>query len=452
MLRRHLKFGGLSSLGLLVLGGCATYTPRPLDMNATSKPAVAELRYEGELPAQLTLAEIDQLLLDNNRELIAARTQHGVAGAQVRQAGILPNPVLNASYADVLSGPGAFAALAAGLSQDLKAIITLSSKRNAAKASAQAVDATVLWQEWQLLGKARLSAVDIAKGEKQLALLDQNAALWRDRVAKNGEALARGDVTLVTIAPDVAASADAQKQFDDFERALATKRRDLNLMLGLSPDVQLRFSEDLRIPSLDIATVREQLKDLPNRRPDLIALQLGYHAQEEKLRGAILAQFPLFSLGVAYGRDTSNVRTLGPQVTMDLPIFDRNQGATSLEAATREQLHSEFSARLQAARSEVEGLLTDYALLQRQLASKKELLDRLDRAAASAQSAFETGDIDERTYVDIIATRNSKRQEVLALQLTLLEQDIAITALTGAGMPHAEFKSDTLTTSSGPST
>lgn len=450
MTRRY-TISGVCSIALVALSGCATYTPRPLDLNANDKGSISALRYEGQLPARLTLKEIDRLVLDNNAELIAVRSQHGVAIAQVRQAGILPNPILNASYADVLSGPGAFAALAAGLTQDLKAIVTLSSKRRAAQASADAVDATVLWQEWQTLGKARLSAVDIAEGEKQLGLLGENASLWRDRVAKNGQALEKGDVTLVTIAPDVAASADAQKQFDDFERALATKRRDLNMLLGLSPGVQLEFADELGIPTLNPAEVREQLSDLANRRPDLVALQLGYRAQEEKMRGAILAQFPLFSLGVAYARDTSNVRTLGPQVTMDLPVFDRNQGAISQEGATREQLQSEFSARLRTARSEVEGLLSDYVLLQKQLASKTDLLDRLNLAARRAQSAFESGDIDERTYVDLISTRNSKRQEILALKLTLFEQDIAITALVGSGMPHVDFAEKTITSSSGPS-
>ena len=438
-------------LVLAALGGCATYAPHPLELNAKDRGSLSTLRSEGKLPQRLTLREIDQLVLENNPELTAARSQRGVAKAQIRQAGILPNPVLNASYADVLSGPGVFAALAAGLTQDLRAIITLSSKRRAASASAGAVDATVLWQEWQTMGKARLSAVDIAEGEKQLALLAENASLWRDRVAKNGQALEKGDATLVTIAPDIAASADAQKQFDDFERVLATKRRELNMLLGLSPGVHLDFADELGIPDLDQDAVRAQLSDLANRRPDLVALQLGYRAQEEKMRGAILAQFPVFSLGVAYGRDTSNVRTLGPQVTMDLPVFDRNQGAISQEGAAREQLYLEFTARLQAARSEVEGLLSDYLLLQKQLASKKDLLDRLDPAAKRAQSAFENGDIDERTYVDLIATRNSKRQEVLALRLTLFEQDIAIAALIGVGMPHVEIEGDIGPTSAGTS-
>ena len=421
---------------LAAVAGCATYAPRPLDTQVAASTSVADLRHAATLPARLGIADIERLALDNNPELIAARTQHGLSQAQLRSAGILPNPVFNASYQDVLSGPGMFAALAAGLSQDLKSLITLSSKRHAAQKAGESVDATILWQEWQTVGKARLSAVDLIEGDKQLALLRANAALWHERIGRGRQALAQGDATLATLAPDLAAGSDAQKLADDFERQQQTRRRDLNLLLGLTPQVKLDLSDAVALPDLHVDAIRRDLPSVANRRPDLIALQLGYQAQEEKVRGAVLAQFPLFLLGYAYGRDTSNVRSLGPQLTMDLPVFDRNQGNISQEQATREQLHAEFSARLIAAKSEVDALLADHALLQTQLDSKRQLLVEIDPIATRAEAAYRNGDIDERSYVDLQTTRNAKRQEILALELTLLEQQVAIATLVGAGMPQ----------------
>ena len=435
---RHVRCITLAA-ALLALSACATYSPRPLDLAATGKTAPADLRHDGALPARLSADDIVRLTLDNNPELIAVRSQHGIAKAQMRTAGILPNPVFSGSYADVLSGPGTVAALAASLTQDLKSIVTLSSKRHAAKATEQSVDATVLWQEWQTISKARLAAIDLIEGDKQLALLRNNAELWKERLRRNRQALEQGDATLATLAPDLAAGSDAQKQLDDFERAQQTRRRDLNLLLGLAPSVKLDLGDEVTLPAIDAEAIRAQLPDLANRRPDLIALQLGYRAQEEKVRGAVLAQFPLFSLGATYGRDTSNVKTLGPQITMDLPIFDRNQGNISQEQATREQLHAEFQARLIAAKSEVEAMLADQALLQRQLDTKRAMLAQMEPMATRVLTAFHQGDIDERSYVDLVASRNAKQQEILALQLVLLEQQIAIATLVGAGMPHAEL-------------
>ena len=88
----------------------------------------------------------------------------------------------------------------------------------------------------------------------------------------------------------------------------------------------MTLSDSVDLPAVDAAAVERTLTDLADRRPDLVALQLGYRSQEERVRGAILAQFPLLALGISGGHDTSDVRTLGPQITLDLPLFNRNQG------------------------------------------------------------------------------------------------------------------------------
>ncbi|MBS0589233.1 MAG: TolC family protein [Proteobacteria bacterium] len=432
---RHLTL----AVATLALGACALSSPKPLNLAATGKTSLAELRHEGALPERLTVDDVVRLVLDNNPDLVAVRAQRGIAQAQLRTASILPNPVLGYSNARLLSGPGEMATIAASLTMDLKSLITFLPKRRAAKAAAQSVDATVLWQEWQTISKARLAAIDLIEGDKQLALLRSNAALWKDRLERNQQALKQGDATLATLAPDLSAGSDAQKTLDDFERAQQTRRRDLDLLLGLDPSVTLPLADDATLPAIDVDAVRAQLPDLANRRPDLIALQLGYHAQEEKVWGAVLAQFPLFSIGPSYGRDSSNVRTLGPQLTMDLPVFDRNQGNVASERATREQLHAEFEARLIAAKSEIEAMLADQVLLQKQLDGKRSMLAQMAPMAERVQAAFRQRDIDERSYVDLIASRNAKQQEILALHLTMLEQQVALATLVGAGMPHAEL-------------
>ncbi|HWY25062.1 MAG TPA: TolC family protein, partial [Nevskia sp.] len=232
---------------------------------------------------------------------------------------------------------------------------------------------------------------------------------------------------------------DARKQLDDLERQQETRRRDLAVFLGLSPQAALPLDENVALPPIDTEAVKQSLPGLADHRPDLVALQLGYGAQEEKVRGAILAQFPLLSLGVAGGSDTSDVRTLGPQITIELPLFDRNQGNIAIERATRQQLHDEFSARLATANSEVLALLADQTLLQHQYQGKLAQLAELERTAHSADEAYRAGDLDERSYVDLISARNAKQQEVLTMEQSLLDQQVAIATLIGAGMPPITF-------------
>jgi len=420
---------------LLVLAGCASYRPLPLALDAHPKDSLAALQHSNPLPPRLGIDDVAWLAVQNNPELIAARAQAGLSQAQVLQAGVLPNPALSASYGFLLSGPGTTNPFTVALSQDVRSLVTLSSRRQAALQSAQAINASLLWEEWQTIAKARLQVVDLIEGEQQRQGLQQNLTLLLDRAARSREALARGDSTLTALLPELTATAAARKQLDELERQQETRRRDLNRLLGLDPEVRLPLADSIVWSPIDTEAVRRSLGDLPARRPDLLALQLGYRSQEERLRAAILTQFPLLSLGISTDRDNTDVRTVAPQITLELPVFDRNQGNIAIARATRKQLHDEFTARLLAASSEVSALLADQGLLQGQLAGERSQLAELTQAAQRADTAFRGGDLDERSYIDVLSSRSAKNQEVLAMEQSLLEQQVAIATLSGAGMP-----------------
>jgi outer membrane protein TolC len=433
-LQRYVR--AATTLTLALLAACATYTPLPLDGRAALSDRVEKLdRATDSLPERLSMDDVVMLTLRNNPDLVAARAQRGLARAQVLAAGIVPNPSLSGSYGFLLGGPGTTAALAAGVSQDLKSLVTLSSNRASARHAAREIDSSLLWQEWQTIAKARLLAVDLMEGEKLRQVIGQNGAQLQELLTRNRDALTRGDTTLTALVPDLSAQAAVRKQQEDLERQQATRRRDLNVLLGLAPLAALTLSENIGVPAVDATAIEQAIPSLANRRPDLIALQLGYRSQEDKVRGAILAQFPMLSLGVSGGHDSTDVRTFGPQITLELPLFNRNQGNIAVERATRQRLHDEFTARLATAKAEIQSLLADMALLQTQLAVKQPQLEELQQVAARAGSAYRNGDLDERTYVDVLSARNAKQQEILGIEQILLEQQIAVATLVGAGMP-----------------
>jgi outer membrane protein TolC len=136
------------------------------------------------------------------------------------------------------------------------------------------------------------------------------------------------------------------------------------------------------------------------------------------------------------------VRTFGPNLTMDLPIFDRNQGNIAIEKATREQLRAEFNARLSATHSEVLASLATQRLISRQLEEERRELPVLQGFANQAESAMNAGNIDERAYVDLISANYAKKRAVLTLEQLLLEQQVAIATLVGAGMPRARLPTE----------
>ncbi len=429
---RHIVAGAL----LAALAGCASYRPLPLPTTARLAGSVADLTHTGvALPARLSVRDVAYLAVQNDPALRAARARLGVARAQVLAAGVLPNPSLSAGLSPVIAGPGTTTGWSVGLSQDLQALVTLHPRLQAARAAAGGVDASLLWQEWQVIGQARLLAVDLIEGARLRALLEQAQDLLARRYAITRRAVAEGNASLAVMSPDLAALIGIERQIDDLQRLQQTRSHELAALLGLAPGAKLPLAPRPDLPPVSAAAVRALLPGLADRRPDLIALQLGYRAQDARLRAAILGQFPRLTVGLTGGSDTGNVRTFGPQVTLDLPVFDRNQGGIAQARATRRELRAQYVARLDAAVGTVQAMLADTALLGRQLRHARHQLAETERVATSAAAAFRAGNLTERAYVDFVTARIDKQQQILGLEQSLLEQQVAMATLVGAGMP-----------------
>jgi len=424
----------LTAISILALSGCASYKPAPLERAPNLAASVSTLIQASGGP--VTVQDLDRLVLANNPDLRAARAKAGIGRAQIIEADLLPNPQIAASYPFFAGGPSGVDSFSAGLSQDLKSILLRPAKREIAENAAAEIDAALLWQEWQTIGKARLLFVDIISSERAGKLIERTRKLLRERFDLTTAAANQGNATLAALAPDLVAAGDIQKSFDDLERTQLNRRHQLNALIGLAPDAPLRLAGADEAPRIDAARIRRDLGDLADRRPDLIALQYGYRSEDAKLRQAILSQFPNVTIGLTGGRDSSGIYSLGPQVSFDLPVFDHNEGAIARESATREELNREFNARLTAAIGEIGALLSEQALLARQLAALEPRLKQARSIAKQSEPAFKQGLLDERTYVDTQVAQSSLEQEKIALQQAMLEGQVTLATLTGAGMPR----------------
>ncbi|MBW4093217.1 MAG: TolC family protein [Proteobacteria bacterium] len=421
---------------LLALAGCATYRPLPLPAAPGLAPSLAALRHTGVATDRpLTVADVAYLAVQNDPVLRAARARLGVARAEVLAAGVLPNPSLSAGLTPVIGGPGTTTGWSVGLGADLQALVTLHARRRAARAAAGGVNASLLWQEWQVIGQARLLAVDLMEGARLRRLIDQSRDLLARRYALTRRAVAEGNASLAVISPDLAALTGIEQQSDALGRVQQQRRHQLAGLLGLQPSVPLPLAATPDLPPVPASVVRRLLPGIAARRPDLIALRLGYRAADAKLRAAILAQFPRLTVGLTGASDTTGVRTLGPQITLDLPVFDRNQGPIAIARATRRRLRADYLARLDTAVGDVRAMLADTALLRRQLGRARRQLAETRRVADAAGAAFRAGNLTERAYVDFVTARIAKEQEVLGLEQSLAEQQVAMATLIGAGMP-----------------
>jgi outer membrane protein TolC len=189
------------------------------------------------------------------------------------------------------------------------------------------------------------------------------------------------------------------------------------------------------LPALDEAAVERLMPDLPRRRPDLVALQLGYAAEEMRYRAAILAQFPSFNIGFTRASDTSNIHTIGLGVSLNLPIFSGNRGPIAVERATREQLRAEYEQRVNAADSGIHRILAEQRINHRQLLDVEQGLAELSGAAAKTDAAFKARNIDALAFASLQSALLAKQIERINLEQAILEQRVALQTLAGGELP-----------------
>ncbi len=432
-----------------LMAGCAAYRPLALPTDAALERDVARLSIDAARMPDAALAahrfdptdglditEVAMLAVANNPELRLARADAGVTRAQAFSAGLLPDPQLALSRETVMGSPaGATAAFTAGLTVDIAALLARSSTRAAADAQSRKTDLDLLWQEWQTVAKARLLFVKLDALSRALAVLQTQREALRVRVADAQRAIAAGLITSDAGTPQLAAYEDAVRQADDLERQRIQARHDLNALLGVAPEVSLDLVGPADVATLDAAGVRDAVALAPRRRPDLLALQAGFEAQDDRYRGALRAQFPAITIGPTRARDTSNVNTVGLSLGITLPLFNRNRGNIAIESATRDKLRVDYQQRLDATAIESHRLLEEQALLARQLAEIDAALPALALAADRAAKALHANNIDALTLTAVEGALLARRLERIAVQQSLQEQAIALQALLGSTTP-----------------
>jgi outer membrane protein TolC len=431
-------------------GGCALYRPLPLARAPDLAGALSELRTEvpairrGEPSRRIAtdqpvdVDDVGLLAVLNDPELRAEKGQIDVAQAGLLQSSLLPNPSASVSYGALLGGAGGFApAWTASLTEDVRSILTYHTRVKSARSQSQQVNADLLWQEWQVAEKARLLALDLYYGGQSLELSRRELDLLDREVREVQRATQSDDLDLTALAPLLSAKAAAEQAVASTGLSQMQNWQALDALLGLDPQVRFAIAPpSLPAPPADLAAL---LTTLPDRRPDLVALQLGYRSADEDVRSAIIGQFPALVLGGQWGQDTTNVRSAGPAATFDLPIFDRNQGQVAQTRATRLVLHEQYQSRLDDAFGTVNGLDAQIHRLTEDVRSATTAATAAETMSQSAQKAYTEGNMDQRSLADFETTALDRRIEALALERSLGETQITLTVELGLGLPQARI-------------
>ncbi len=439
-----LTFRSVILAAVLSVAGCATYSPLPLgngqgaasvgrlSASAASMPRSAQATHRFDLSDGIDVTELAMLAVANSPALKVDRANLGIARAQAFSAGLLPDPQIGLGQ-DFPRSPGAglVTAFNLGVTEDITALLTRSSRVAAARGHLRQINLDLLWSEWQTVAQARLlfDQVTLLSAQHERLQQEMDALLPVGRFVQM--ALNAGNLTYETASAGLNTEAATRTQLTQTAVQLHQAESDLHVLIGLAPTAPIDLVGSPYRVTPTAAQISAALDRLPERRPDLLALQAGYASQNAALRGAILAQFPALTLGVNTQRDTSSIYTNGYTVGISLPLFNRNRGNIAIERATRIQLKDAYQLRVLSARSDVKRLQADLRTLDQRLPQLQDHVRQLDKALRSAEQAWQAQLLDWPLYLAIRSNALSADIELLLLRQERARQSIALQALLG---------------------
>jgi cobalt-zinc-cadmium efflux system outer membrane protein len=438
-------------ISLIVVSSCATYHSKPLTPNAVQTnlqpPDMAELRVQASeikhpilRPVELKPDEglspdgaaVLAVLL--NPSLRAVRDQRALANAQLLEAGLLPNPELDYSL-DVPTGGGTAGKVNAyglGLSWDVTSLISRSSRKAEAEAHREAVNLDIAWQEWQIAQAAKTAVYQLVSLQGQIALAEKVSQQMAQNLARVQKAVSDGFLEKSALSAARTASRQADENLLTLKKQGEQQRLQLRRLMGLPDGTEISLSKDIDLPSqVELPDRIELFEDLEQRRLDLLALRRGYDSQEAAVRAVIMEQFPRISLGPTISRDTDTLRTTGFNLSIELPIFDRNQGKVALERATRQKLYDEYASRVFEARADIELLVSGIHFLNEQVALAQTAETDLGRLVEDYRAALADGRTDALTYYRAWNDLVSEQMKVLVLKGQLAQAEMALQLASG---------------------
>ena len=431
---RHLSPVFCTAAFAAIVAGCAAYEPRSLDARAELEVLrrhdlqhfVVERAKSGEElnplsepfdPTDgLSEGEVVAVALMVNPALIARRAAIGEAEATLIAAGLWPNPEVGVSVRPGIDGASGYALEADALLELLRPR-ERDARKKAADARVDEVRAEIAADEFRLVGEVRQQRLAVFAAERVVAMLVEAVEL-RQRTADVIRRMREiGDATELTAAAAELELAEAGREVRQAVAQLERERRELNRLMGLPPDYDLAltgFGDPLRITLYDEITDDELDQRLLAGRPELRATEAAYRRTEQELRLAVLRQFPRLAVGPAFERELEGDQSLGLGASLELPLFNRNQGEIAERRAARERVRGEYLALLHRLRADAFAARQAVRAARAEVeAQERDVLPLLQRNQELFEGAFRAGELNIIDWITAQQRAAATRREYL---------------------------------------
>lgn len=300
------------------------------------------------LAGELTADRAVQLALAHNRDLHATLEDLGVARADLLAATTIRNPLFHIEA----RFPGdPVVPVELGLAQTLVDVLRRGSRKKAALAAFEATRARVSAAVVSFAGEVRTDYFDLLAARRVLARHETILRAQEAAVELAQRQHAAGNIEDLDLENEQARYETVKLEHARVQLAELSARERLVRDLGLLRPAPLDLPDDFPAPPEAEMTAEELDRQLQARRLDL---QVAEREVEAAARAAGVARTEFLdelALGVHYEKEPDGRKTVGPELEVPIPIFDRGSPARQRARARLRQAQQRYNALAVNARS-----------------------------------------------------------------------------------------------------
>ena len=433
--------------------------PQDQPISAPTQPAVKLSSAEFIGQDGLTIERLIESGGSRRADLLAARQRLAVAQGRLQQARLRPNPTLDAEYGSPrFLGGEAESDFSVGVSQTFELGGKRSKRVAVAELELQQARFEVAALERQLAVEIRTAYTRAVSAARQLDVIEKLLAADAELVRVTDARLKEGDVAPLDANLVKVESDRLRVQQIEARSELETALLEIRTLAGLDVAEPLRLAPQAeRPPRLDLG-LSELTETALRERADLQAARIGERLGTARINLAKSNAVPNVSASVTFARskglfdlpdrlgggditDKDNELTFG--VSIDIPIFNRNQG--EIASATGEQVQATRQREFLEAT-----IKRDVAVAYRQYRAAAEKLvlyatQILPRSEANLQTVRSAYGFGEFSVFEVVAEQRRLNESVTGYNQTLRDYYTALAQLEtaiGIALPASAFAPD----------
>lgn len=388
------------------------------------------------LPAAVSMSELQRIVRERSPRVAALRSRIETSRAEVVGAGVLPNPRFTYGRYQLVSHRNT---MFEGHTQDnllMEVPVLIAGQREARlEAAERRVDATAAWVDADLASVLRDAAglfIRLQAGRKRVEILEQAAGDMQYLHNLVAGRQAGGSASSYDVLRIGVETRGVETRMQNARSELAATAGELGAALGL-PGWQPEARGELAPLGLS-ADPQRLWRTAERNNPELEAARRAGTAADAGIEQANREAWPTptVQLGAAY---TNNPYGMTPYagISVEIPIFDRNQGGVARAEAEKRIILTEQSAIAARTRVEIERA-TELLARRRQTRARfeQEVLAKLPDLKQMAEASYRLG---QGTLLELLDASRSRTDIRLShVELIQAEAEAELDALKAAGL------------------